>query len=85
MEILLGFALCLFLESLAYLGWRTWRGALPPVPPQPPQTAAQRANQELHEALERQTPRVVSLRLQRRTARGARRKMVEDEDTRFEA
>lgn len=84
MQILMGFVLCLFLEALAYLGWRAWHPRPVRLPPQPPRTAAQLANEQVFNELERNTPRVVSFKVQRRTARGRRRVMMEREGDPFE-
>lgn len=84
MQILMGFLLCLFLEGLAYLGWRAWHPRPLRLPLQPPRTAAQLANEQVFAELERNTPRLVSMRLQRRTARGRRRRIMEREEDMFE-
>lgn len=70
MEILIGFLLCLFLEGMAWLGWRAWQRTLPAPLPQPPVSGAQRANQAAYEANEAHHPQVVRLKVRRLRRRG---------------
>jgi hypothetical protein len=73
--ILIGIVLCLILEGLGYVAWRSWH---PLLPPQPPRTGPQLANELAFDEQERHTPRIVSLRIQRRTTRGRHRPKTED-------
>lgn len=82
--IFIGIVLCLVLEGMFLFGVRAWRKTLPPDPPQPPRTPAQQANEAVYEELRATTPRVVSMRLQRRTTRGRSRVNMEDEYNPFE-
>jgi len=83
MELLIGVAVGLFIQSIIKAGWRMVN---PPTPmsPQPPQTAAQQANRAAYDELEANTPRVVSVRYQRRTTRGWRRQIMEREEVNFD-
>lgn len=85
MDFFLGVITCLTVEAM---GWATvvvWRRLTSPgVTPQPPRTAAQLANERVFDELERTTPRVVSLRLRRRTMRGRQLRNVEREEGTFE-
>lgn len=80
--ILIGMVIDVVLAGMGFLAWRVWRDHLPTAPPQPPRTPAQQANAEAFDELERNTPRVVSMQVQRRTTRGNRRRVMErDHDT----
>lgn len=85
MELFVGFMLCIFVELLLLSAWRIWRKLTTPTrPPQPPITAAQQANAQAFHEVEANTPRVVRPRIQRRTARGHRRRVMEREYNHFE-
>lgn len=62
---LLGMLCTLFLLGLAWVGVRSWRKALPPPLPQP-QSEAQKANERAYEQHQQDTPKVVSMHMQRR-------------------
>lgn len=77
MELLIGVLIGFFIQSIIKAGWR-FLNPLRPVPPQPPRTRAQWANEAAHDEFQATTPRVVSMRLQRRTRRGRPRLQMED-------
>lgn len=83
MEIFIGMVIGFFIQSMVRFGWRVLNPPSPPTRSQP-ETPAQQANRELYEAQTRHHPRVVSMRIQRRTARGRRRTMMEREPDSFE-
>jgi hypothetical protein len=82
--IAIGIVLCLLAQGLFLFGRRAWRNALPPAVPQLPETPAQRANRAVYEAQTQHHPRVVSVRLTRRTKRGRALLNVEREDDNFD-
>jgi hypothetical protein len=82
--IAIGFVLCLIVQGLFLLGRRSWRNALPPAVPQLPLTPAQQANRAVYEAQAQHHPRLVSVRIARRTKRGRALLNVEREDDYFD-
>jgi hypothetical protein len=74
MEYFVGFMLCLFIEALLWGAYRMQQRMLPPLPPVPQLSPGQEANHAAYEADVAVTPRVVGLRLRRRTRRGGNRK-----------
>lgn len=82
MELLIGVLIGFFIQWIIRAGWRMLN---PPYvgPPQPP-NPGQIANRAAYDAAQAATPRVVRVRVQRRTQRGRRLSNVEREYDPFE-
>lgn len=81
MEVFMGFVLCLVVELFLYGAYRMHRrNTTLPARPQPPRTAAQLANEQVFDELQRNTPRMFSVKYQRRTRRGPARRLEREDN-----